>query len=265
MGIKIITFSDLHLEFKEDFKPPLDSDADVMILAGDICTFSNLDRLARFLHGWTKPVIYVLGNHEYYCKNVNDDPLSMEEVRDKINIECFNISVALGGPLIYPLHNEGVEINGVQFFGGTMWTNFNKDGLSMMIAHSQMNDYRCIYNVDSLLTPEDTVGLHSDYVDKLIQWFKLPLEGPRVVISHHSPVFNHQTRYAKSDLWPAYLSLDMPAVIGKYQPAFWCYGHTHECDDQMAGDTRVISNQRGYPMKGHLCDGFDPQGKLVEV
>ena len=34
--MKIITFSDLHLEFGIDFRPPEDGSADVMVLAGDI-------------------------------------------------------------------------------------------------------------------------------------------------------------------------------------------------------------------------------------
>ena len=35
--MKIISYSDLHLEFGSNFMPPADTDADVMILAGDIC------------------------------------------------------------------------------------------------------------------------------------------------------------------------------------------------------------------------------------
>jgi predicted phosphodiesterase len=36
--MKIISYSDLHLEFGSSFMPPADTDADVMILAGDIIT-----------------------------------------------------------------------------------------------------------------------------------------------------------------------------------------------------------------------------------
>ena len=36
--MKIITYSDLHLEFGTDFMPLADSCADLMILAGDIIT-----------------------------------------------------------------------------------------------------------------------------------------------------------------------------------------------------------------------------------
>ena len=61
--MKIITYSDLHLEFGTDFRPPGNRDADLMILAGDIITFRDFEPLGRFLDGWSKPVLYVAGNH----------------------------------------------------------------------------------------------------------------------------------------------------------------------------------------------------------
>ncbi|MEQ1704624.1 MAG: hypothetical protein ABL867_01465 [Rickettsiales bacterium] len=59
----------------------------------------------------------------------------------------------------------------------------------------------------------------------------------------------------------------MVPIIEKYQPALWVYGHTHECDDQMVGRTRIISNQRGYPDRtgGFECAGFDKAGLMVEI
>ena len=64
--MKIITYSDLHLEFGSNFKPPKNSDADLMILAGDIITFKNFKPLSDFLSDWKKPVLFIAGNHEYY-------------------------------------------------------------------------------------------------------------------------------------------------------------------------------------------------------
>lgn len=259
MGTKIITFSDLHLEFKEDFKPPLDSDADIMVLAGDIVTFDKIDRLQRFLEGWDRPFIYVCGNHEYYNVDMGS-PLSMQQVENIIYDE-----IVCKFPKAYFLKDDYCTINGVQFFGGTMWTDFNNnDYFSKGRAAFRMKDYKCISNIDKVLTPNDTVLFHNGYVEKLIAWLEDSLEGPRVIISHHSPVYNRNTQYA-NDLWPAYLSLDMPKIFMKYNPDVAIYGHTHECDDQICGNTRVISNQRGYPMAGYLCEGFDPQGKMVEV
>ena len=59
----------------------------------------------------------------------------------------------------------------------------------------------------------------------------------------------------------------MLPIIEKHQPALWVYGHTHECDDQMIGRTRIISNQRGYPDRagGFESTGFDKAGLAVEI
>ncbi len=74
-AMKIISCSDLHLEFGSNFMPPADTDADVMILAGDILTCKDYSPLSRFLKNWHKPVLYVMGNHEYYTRR----PMTEEE------------------------------------------------------------------------------------------------------------------------------------------------------------------------------------------
>lgn len=35
-------------------------------------------------------------------------------------------------------------------------------------------------------------------------------------------------------------------LIEKYQPTLWIHGHTHEKADYMIGNTRIVSNPRGY-------------------
>ncbi len=136
----------------------------------------------------------------------------------------------------------------------------------MQAARQGMNDFRLIRNDDgSHFTPEDALPLHRNYIEKLVAWFEEELTGPRVVISHHAPVINPDTQYMNSPLMPAFNSLDMVEIIEKYQPDLWVYGHTHECDDQMIGKTRIISNQLGYPQRGGFeCAGFDPAGKPVD-
>jgi hypothetical protein len=66
---------------------------------------------------------------------------------------------------------------------------------------------------------------------------------------------------------PAFNSLDIVEIIETHQPALWVDGRTHECDDQTIGQTRIISNQLGYP--GNLgrfeCKDFDEAGLPVEV
>lgn len=252
--MKIITYSDLHLEFGADFTPPT-TDADVMILAGDICVLKDYDPLDRLLARWKKPVLYVTGNHEYYTRT----PMTTEDVVFKSWLEKTH-------PHVHLLQDEAITIDGIHFFGGTMWTDFvGGDHRAMRIAESGMNDFRLIRTENGeAFTAADSISLHNTFVKKLTAWFETPLIGLRVVITHHAPVINPNTKYRGSDLSPAFNSLDMLDVIEKYQPALWVYGHTHECDRQTIGKTTIISNQRGYP-NSHIegdfeCRDFDESG-----
>jgi predicted phosphodiesterase len=256
--MRIITYSDLHLEFGSGWMLPPNANGDVMILGGDIVTLRDYEPLDQILRKWKKPVLYVAGNHEYYTRR----PMNEEHNRFKAWLEDRHPHVKL-------LLDEEVSIGGVNFFGGTMWTDFNGADLrAMETARSQMNDYRLIYNPDETpFTPADSIALHEHFASKLLNWFGKNLSGPRVVISHNAPVINPNSKYKGGPLTPAFNSLDMAEIIGTHQPALWVYGHTHECDDQTIGRTRIISNQLGYPgnFGGFECKDFDEAGLPVEV
>lgn len=253
--MKLLIYSDLHLEFGTNFTTP-ESDADALILAGDITIFkeNKLKLLSKFLNGWDKPVLYIAGNHEYYTKQ------SMLK-GDKL----FKEFLAANHPKVIFLQDESVIIGNVNFFGGTMWTDFNKGNpLDMMICQRTMNDYYLIKYKHSQqpLLPQHTINFHAAYKRDLIDWFKTPKDGKRVVISHHAPVIRACSEHVHSELQSAYNSLDMVDIIEEYQPDLWIYGHTHECDDQMIGKTRIVSNPRGYRTSSDnsSCKGFDING-----
>ena len=256
--MKIISYSDLHLEFGSGWTMPTNIDADLMILAGDIITFRDYSPLIKFLADWEKPLLYIIGNHEYYTRT----PMDKEE-------NAFKKWLAANHPNVTLLRDEAISIDGVHFFGGTMWTDFNgRDLQAMEIARYKVNDFSMIRNPDfSPFEPGDTLELHERFVKKLLKWFETDLTGPRVVISHHVPVINPCTKFIDSPLTPAFNSLDMLDIIEEHQPTLWVCGHTHECDDHKIGKTRIISNQLGYPsrMGGFECAGFDENGKLIEV
>jgi len=229
-----------------------------MIMAGDVITLGDYEPLDRLLQKWKKPVLYVMGNHEYYTQR----PMNVED-------EEFNTWLQRNHPHVKLLLDEGVSIDGVNFFGGTMWTDFNRGDLrAMEIAQDQMNDFRLICNSDqSTFSPADSITLHKNFVSKLLSWFREDLNGPRVVISHNAPVINPITKNSGSPLVPAFNSLDMVGVIESYQPALWVYGHTHECDDHAIGETRILSNQLGYPDNhgGFECKDFHEAGLPVDI
>jgi predicted phosphodiesterase len=102
--MRIITYSDLHLEFGSGWILPPDANGDVMILAGDIITLRDYDPLDQLLQKWKKPVLYVTGNHEYYTQR----PMNEEDRRFRVWLKAKHPHVKL-------LLDEEVSIGGVNF------------------------------------------------------------------------------------------------------------------------------------------------------
>jgi len=244
--VKILIYSDLHLEFGDNFRIPSDCKADVLILAGDIITFANFEPLHELLEDWHKPVLFVAGNHEYYTKK----PLSKMKSNFIEYIKQHKENITF-------LDNSSCTIGDVEFFGGTMWTDFdNENPNAMLDAQFAMNDFKLIYGVDNKpITPLDTTAYHYWFKKAVTYWLENNKEKKRVVISHHAPCLNPNSKFKGSKLQPAFNSLDMLEVIEKYQPNFWVYGHSHECDNQKIGNCQIVSNQRGY--QHQLCQEFN--------
>lgn len=254
--MKIICYSDIHLEIEKGLTAPADTDADIMILAGDILNMCDPAPFSRFVAGFDKPILFVAGNHEYY----EGRPMSVER-------DAFAAWLTAHHPNVLFLRDESVTIDGIHFFGGTMWTDFaGADAEAMAEAESRMHDYQRITgDHGGILRAADTLPLHNAFAQKLIAWLDTPMAGKRVVITHHAPCLHPQSMHDDSPLIPAFNSLNMMAVIENYQPDIWYYGHTHECDRQKIGRTQMLSNQLGYEKNGKFecADDFDPTGALI--
>src|SRR5262245_38465918 len=105
MDIRVM--SDLHIEFF-DFQP-VDVAADVVVLAGDILTEHYGLTWARQAFP-DKPIVYVMGNHEFYDAHY-------ERVLDRAREEASKQQIHL-------LEKDQVVIDSVRFLGTTLWTDF---------------------------------------------------------------------------------------------------------------------------------------------
>ena len=255
--MKIACYSDLHFEFGHEFRVPRDVDADVLVLAGDIISFRDVRALSGFLVGWEKPVVYVAGNHEYYHGEMRTGRMTFREwVRAQL-------------PHVRFLDNESAVIDGVRFFGGTMWTDFGgSEEMSMNYAEWRMNDFRCIRDGGELFSAKRSVELHALFREALERWLVDVVGQPSVIVTHHVPVRNPDTIHADSQLRHAFVCTDMQELVLKYSPSAWVYGHSHECGRHSLGKTRFVLNQSGYYDKitgGFECSSFDPGGAVFEV
>lgn len=229
--MKLQIMSDLHLEFGGEFSPSF-NDTDVVILAGDIHIGNKgLD----FIKKINKPVIYVVGNHEYYRHDITE-----------INKQLSNHQQSN----YYFLNNSSVEFEGVRVLGCTLWTDFclygeERQDESMNQADWQMNDYRQIKLNGSELRPKDTLALHRESVRWLEKELQKPFEGHTVVVTHHSPSEKSvPERFKGSGLNPAFAS-NLEWLMRKGVDLY-VHGHTHDSFDYLVGNTRVVCNPRGY-------------------
>jgi len=239
--MKLHILADLHLEFG-DFRLP-DTDADVLVLAGDIHTKErSIPWLLEQAAG--KPVIYVLGNHEYYGKAY---PKLLNTMRKETT-----------GTNIHILENGSIEIDGVTFLGCTLWTDFKLMGNPMLAAYEAkqiVTDFRRIRVSPrySKLTPGDVVSIHRNSLN----WLKSSVERSdhkAVIVTHHAPSLRSVPDCFKADIVTAAFASDLDGFVEESGAKLWIHGHMHASSDYLIGKTRVICNPRGY-----APDDFNPE------
>lgn len=232
--MKIQLLSDLHLEF--DIFNLTANDADVIVLAGDIGEgHTGLDWALNTIKN--KPVIYVLGNHEYYNHNYT---FLVNELKAKA--KNTNVSI---------LENDDVIIDDVRFLGCTLWTDFNLNNnaeLAKAYAYRAMSDYQAIrYNRDRLLMPEDTAKANRASLTWLLKQLELTVKEKTVVVTHHAPFTKSiAPMYKGNPLNPAFIN-DLEEILSVYtKPRLWLHGHCHNSFDYYLEDKRVVCNPKGY-------------------
>jgi Icc-related predicted phosphoesterase len=251
--LRVQLISDVHVEFdrgKKPFQLP-EVERDVLVVAGDLGEGeAGTDFLFRELE--RSPVIYVLGNHEFYHHY-------WQTVREHWRHKHQKMRVR--GNALHVLDNRAVTLNGVRFIGATLWADFDQDNpVTKLAAMRRMADYGVIGfqdgEEDRLLLPDDVLEDHRNsraFISK-----ELRANHKRsVVVTHHAPSARSiPVGYRDSSVNGCYVS-SLDDMIEQYQPDAWCHGHTHVRHDYLIGKTRILCNPRGY--NGYeLTHGFNP-------
>ncbi|SDO23190.1 metallophosphoesterase [Vreelandella arcis] len=237
MRLRII--SDLHLEFFDGDRVLPDVDADAAILAGDIHRKCEGLAWARNRFPDT-PIIYVPGNHEFYGT-------CMPLLREELALEAERLGIEL-------LDNRAVTLNGVRFYGSTLWTDFalyagdptrNPEETEAK-AKRYMPDFKIVQSSPGVkFTPLASRQLHTEALAWLERELDQPFDGPKVVVSHHAPLHDCvPDQYLGDTLSPAFAS-HLPQLMGKMD--LWVHGHVHEPVDMLRDGTRIVANPGGYP------------------
>ena len=244
--MRIRVYSDLHLEFAP-FVPPA-SDADVIVLAGDIDNGAAGIEWAKDAFG--EPVLYLAGNHEYYEGEFEAVRKAMGAAARKRSVRLLDCSEAV--------------LDGVRFLGCTLWTDYSlapqEERPAAIESARRLNpDYALIRYGSRTFAPEDAIALCGRHRAWLAAALASPFGGKTVVITHFAPhPRSIAPAYAGHPANPGFV-LDLEDSMGS--AALWVHGHTHTFFDYRVRGTRVICNPRGYPGEQ---TGFRPD-LIVEV
>lgn len=250
--MKLHILSDLHLEFSA-FEPPA-TDAEVVVLAGDLCVGADGPYWARRTFP-DKPIVYVLGNHEFYHSN---RPETLADIRIAAK-ECD----------AHLLDDDEFVHDGVRFLGSTLWTDFRLFGeetqsKAMQEGQRGLSDFRIIQeDATKPFSPARSIELHQMSLTWLKAKLDEPFAGKTVVVTHHLPSIQSAAYRYKGSLLSACFASELGYLFGKMD--LWIHGHTHDNMDYVANGTRVICNPRGYvTYRGAENRQFNP-GLVIEI
>lgn len=274
---RIHVLSDLHLE-GGPYEIPPDLQFDILVAAGDI---GPIGPAIEWLAALNKPVIYVLGNHEFWQRDF------FEAVALARN--------AAQGTQVHVLERNSVVIKGVRFVGATLWTDYGSWHPDLVAAAlTFMRDYSRI-SAQSWFASKSNQALFRRHCKragfdtwaieewiasgsfhpviayerhlKTVTWLASTLarkfHGPTVVVTHHAPTYDSLRALGISEFlftpkgWRyrddklgrvACYASQLDDLLQHHSAAIdlWIHGHIHKGLDLLCQNTRVVCNPRGY-------------------
>ena len=252
--MRLQLLSDLHLE-TEDFAPQPATDAELLVLAGDIdATWAGYQRFA----GWPVPVIVIAGNHEYDGRDF-----------DTASRDLRALCTGLGFTLLEQasLVHQAADGRRIRFVGTTRWSDFDLFG-----PQGQARALRAAeYFLRLMATTRDGRPFDAAAVRAVSlecrRWLEAELhQAPRgrwdktVVVTHFGPSLRSaDPRYGSQPGTASFCNADDDLIP---RADLWLHGHLHCRHDYnvpRAGraPTRVVCNPLGLAHKGE-SQGHDP-------
>lgn len=233
--------SDLHLEFelnkKNVAKYPLQPCGDVLLLAGDIVPFAEMDKHSDFFSFVAdnfEHIYWVPGNHEYYHSDISDRSGQFhEKIRSNVSL----------------VNNIAIAHNGAELIFSTLWSQVSPaDEWQVQRA---MSDFHLIEYNGHRFAIADFNRLHNESLQFIEAAVAASALADKVVVTHHIPTFMHYPPQFKGDILSQAFATELSSFIDGSGIHSWIFGHHHyNAPEFKIGDTHMLTNQLGYVKHG---------------
>jgi predicted phosphohydrolase len=212
---------------------PIIPSGEILILAGDILTFKEIDQASNFLDTISKSfkkVFWIPGNHEYYGADIND--------RSNQFCECIRENVFL-------VNNFSEKIADVNFIFSTLWSKIGEE--NRIVIENTLFDFKAIINGNSLLSAEKFNEKHEECLTFIKHSLLKNKNEKNVVVSHHIPTFFNYPENFKRSIVNQGFATELYDLLFESSIEYWIYGH-HHCNvpEFEINGTKLITNQLGY-------------------
>lgn len=273
--------SDLHLDYYFPPDRPAEIDAiksifdpiffdnqkrktgDVLIIAGDIGHYNhqNLQVLKIFQGEYYKNIICVLGNHDYYLIN-NDEEVKysqnsfnrVAEMREMINAEKD----------MYCLDGNVIEIDGIKFGGCD--SSYSDAYLNKYFNGSPFMDRdvkwrACLYDYKGM----NNVNYYDTIYKLELPKIKAVYKECDVMITHVNPSYlhEHMAPSYQDNEYNMFFTFDGHMFMKNGSIKYWVFGHTHDTLEYEYNGVKCICNPLGYPTESYYGD--DTWIKSIEL
>ncbi|GJD91615.1 3',5'-cyclic adenosine monophosphate phosphodiesterase CpdA [Methylobacterium hispanicum] len=240
--LKLTPMSDLHFGAPTAWRPRLRADVDLLVVAGDVYEGDIVRSIA-----WTaevadgRPSVFVPGNHEFWGR-------ALEAELDRGREAAASLGVSM-------LDGQGwVEVGGVDFVGGTLWTDLSLNVVAdRPIFGRQLGEPVDVRGagIDRRAKPGDAVRWHRRIAGAIeTALAEAPRGRPRVVVTHHAPTALSLLERYRRDPSAAFAASALDRLLAGGADV-WIHGHVHHSVDLVVGGTRLVCNPFGY-------DGANP-------
>jgi len=256
--------SDIHIDtfpIGTSFYSFLTPVAPILILAGDVCPVLHplftafLTWCSRHWH----TVLFVAGNHEYYCKEQTILSHTTIDLRIQALAERLGNIVYLQHGAQYTIPNTNITC-----IGSTLWSKIDTAIHDEILVRK--GEYRYMYTDDhATLRPADITAFHASHKAKLRAVLAaIPANQTLIVITHHIPTERLLEPEYRQEAWRScYASVDDDLFSNRIHT--WICGHGHRSTTLRHKKMTLRMNARGYNKPGELnrtVDTYSPTRRL---